>query len=274
MPVSDFMHDGDLVRRMDKLERLLMEFLSGRSLQNASVTVPDTGLSFRGGGHVVIEGGSGLDVNDQGDVNLNDGSTLTINGGSLRMTSQDGTVGLLYFGPGTGGDGRTWQFSFPDGEAAFGLLGYTGAGFWGGKDNAGNLILSNDAGSGSGLARPYLNIPMVPSTASQHQSGGPFWPATNSSSYVELMHGFTTIWHPRIAFGMDTAASGGATEWRLLISGDLIASGSGDVSGTYDIPGWGDTIDPGNEKVIQVEVRNTTGNVSWAQVDKCYGTQS
>jgi len=247
MGISDGMFAGDLQRWKADIERQLRNLTSGRRLEDASI------------------GARGLRLIDEG--------SITIFGGALRLTDATGSVGLLFFGRNDSGN-PTWQFSFPNGDSAFGLLGASGAGFWGGLDHGGNIILSNDAASGAGLARPYLNIPMYPSSAAQHQTGGPFWPATNSTSFVELMHGFTTIWHPRLAFGMGTAASGGATEWRLLVSGTLIASGSGNANGVYDIPDWGDSIKPGHEKVIQVEVRNTAGNVSWAQVDKCYGTQS
>jgi hypothetical protein len=248
--ISDPMFTGDMQRRMAEVERILREITSGRRLEDASIGA--RGLSL-------LHGGS-----------------LTISGGALRMTDETGSVGLLYFGDNAAGTGRTWAFSFPSGELAFGLIGSSGDGWWGGLDNAGHLILSNDSASGAGLARPYLNIPMYPSAASQHQTGGPFWPATNSTSLVELMHGFTTIWHPRIKFGMDTTASGGATEWELRLSGDLIATGSGDANGIYNIPGWNDEdgVQPGDEKVVQVLVRNTTGSVSWCQVDKCYGLQS
>lgn len=274
MPVSDFMHDGDLVRRVDKLERLLMEVLSGRSLQSSSVTVPDTGLSFRGGGHVVIEGGSGLDVNDRGEVNLNDGSTLTLNGGSLRLTSQDGAVGVAYLGPTTGGN-SVWQFSFPNGDVAFGLLSSSGNGYWGGLDNAGHVLISTDSQTGVGLAKPYFNIPMVPSSGTSVGTGGPFWPAFTNTSYQEVMHCITTLWHPRISIGVGTNASSGTVDWQLQIDGNLAGSGSGTTSGTFNVPGWGDSINPdGAAHSVQLWCRNTSGVQSRVIVDRCYGLQS
>lgn len=220
----------------------------------------------------------GINVTGGASIALNDGGGINVNGGTFRMFSETGH-GLVLIGTILQGtdESRGFIFSFDNGDSsstAFSLAGAPGSQFWSLRDNANNIVVSNDAASGNGLARPYLNIPMYPSVASTHQTAGPFWPATNSTSYVELFHGFTTMWHPRLTFGMDTTASGGSTEWRLLISGALIASGSGDTQGTYSIPGWGSSILPGHEKVIQVEVRNTTGSVSWCQVDKCYGTQS
>lgn len=227
------------------------------------------------GASIRVEGGGDIEVTDGGDIRLPDGGTLTISGGSLVMNDETGSIGLLYFGPNAAGN-PAWFFSFDDGELAGGLFGDPGSTYWAWIDRQGHDLVASDGATGVGLARPYLNIPMVPSAEAQHQSGGPFWPATDSAAYVELMHGFTTVWNPRIAFGMGTAASGGATEWELRISGELIASGSGNASGIYTIPGWGDEggINPGDEKVIQVNVRNTGGVVSWAQVDRCYGLQS
>lgn len=249
MPISDLMNQGDLVRRVAALERRLQEIQGGRRLEDASI------------------GARGL--------RLLNGGSLTISGGALRMNSIDGSIGLVYFGDAAGGTGaRTWLFSFPSGKIAFGLISASGQGIWGGRDNTGNLILANDATSGTGLGRPYLNIPIYPSRNSQQHTGGPLWPATDSANYVELMHGFTTIWHPRLAFSMGTAATAGTTQWRLLLSGTEIASGSGNVSAEYDIPGWGDTTNPDDEHVIQVQVRNTDGGISWAQVDRCYGLQT
>lgn len=247
MGLSDIMNSGDIWAVVADLQRQLRNLTSGRRLEDASI------------------GARGL--------RLLEGGTLTIFGGALRMTDETGSVGLLYFGP-TDAGRPTWAFSFDDGELAGGLFGSPGSTYWTWYDRSGNELFAMDGQTGVGLSRPYLNIPMYPSLSSQHQTAGPFWPATNSSSLVELFHGFTTVWHPKIAFGMDTTASGGATEWELRISGALIASGSGDVSATYSIPGWGTTVNPGDEKVVQVLVRNTTGSVSWCQVDKCYGRQS
>lgn len=247
MPQSEFAFDGQTQRRLQRVEQLLQELMSGRRLEDASI------------------GARGL--------RLLQGGGLTIFGGSLRMTSEDGTTGLLYFGDSVNGR-RIWAFSYETGELALHLAGDTGRQHISLWDRLGNVAISTDGASGAGIARPYLNIPMYPSVDAQHQTGGPLWPATDSTSYVELMHGFTTLWHPRIAFGMDARASGGETEWRLLLSGELIASGTGAVSEVYDIPGWGGAILPGAERVVQVEVRNSTGDVSWVQVDRCFGRQS
>lgn len=249
MSLADPIHDGDLHWRVEKLERLVRDLTSGRDLEAASI--------------------------DSGGLELLNGGELLIDGGTVRMVSLDGVeIFALINLSGT----RAWKLAYDDGPTAIGTVGGLGTQHVAIWDHSDNEVVATDSASQNGLARPYLNIPMYPSRDAQHQSGGPFWPATNSTSYVELLHGFTSVWQPRVQFGMGTAASGGETEWQFLLSGQLIASGSGDVQGTYDIPGWGQEgpngVKPGHERVFQVEVRNTTGNVSWVQVDKCYGIQS
>jgi hypothetical protein len=250
--ISDGVFTGDVWRALQELDRKLQNLTSGRRLEDASV-------GARGIRLIADEDG--------------EGGTLTIDGGTVRALSAEGVEIFAIFNlDGT----RAWKLAYDDGPTAIGTLGNAGNQFVAWWDHSDNIVFSTDAATSTGLARPYLNIPIYPSNSAQHQTGGPFWPATNSTSFVELMHGVTTIWQPRIAFGMAAVASGGTTEWRLLISGTLIASGSGSAQGIYKIPTWGEEggIKPGHEKSIQVEVRNTAGSVSWCQVDKCYGTQS
>lgn len=219
---------------------------------------PDGGMTVAGGASIV----------------LNDGGGITINGGSLRMTSQDGTKGLAYFGDNADDTGRTWLFSFPNGETAFGLLGSSGVGFWGGNDLAGNIVLSNDAASGVGLARPWLNIPMVPSSGTSMVAGGPCWPAFTNTSYQEVFHCITSLWHPRISIGVGTNAPSGTVDWDLRVDGVSAGGGSGTTSTTVSVPNWGTTTLPGHTKSVQLWARNTAGVQSRVIVDRCYSTQS
>lgn len=218
-------------------------------------------------------GANGLRFHSGGGAEFDDGGDLTVRGGSLRMTSEDGTVGLLYFGPAADGD-PIWQFSFPNGDGAFGLFGTSGNGFWAGKDHGNNILISNDAASGAGLAEPSLNIPMVPSAGTSIGTGGPFWPEFVNTSYQEVMHCITKLWHPRIAIGVDTSTTSGTVDWELRIDGVTAGSRSGDNTGEFDVPGWGDTIRPGSQRSVQLWCRNTTGTASRVIVDRCYGTKS
>ncbi|MFB9661606.1 hypothetical protein ACFQS3_02690 [Glycomyces mayteni] len=243
------MHQGDIDYRFKQLESKVNDRLSGRTLQAASI------------------GSGGLTVKD--------GGKITVDGGELVLLAEDGTtvakLGMVSFG---GESTAGWQFNYPTGGRAF-IMGGSAASpaivFY---DLAGNYVMSTDAESGYGIARPYIPYRMVASSDSQVATTGPFWPSTNSSTFVELFHGFSPIQHPKISFAMGTAASGGATEWQLLIDSTTIATGTGNASGAYSIPGWGTTISPMSEHNIKIMVRNTTGSRSWAQVDECYGRES
>jgi hypothetical protein len=245
---NEFMHQGDLIYRVERLERLNDSRFNARSLEASSI------------------GAGGLDIID--------GGRVTIDGGELVLLAPNG-VELARWGDVSFGEtSRGWELNYADGSRALIVGGTVGQQAMAIYDESGNYVMTTDGLSRNGIGRPYLNIPMVPSTAAQWNTGGPMWPSTNSTSLTEVLHGFTTIWHPRISFGMDTAASGGATEWELRMSGELVASGSGDANEIYTIPGWGDSTKPGAERVFQLLVRNTTGNISWAIVDKLYGRES
>lgn len=215
-------------------------------------------------------------VHSGASIEIDDGGDLTVRGGVLRMTDVTGSVGLLYFGP-TGDVGpRIWAFSFDDGELAFSLNGTPGSTYWAGRDRQGNQLIANDSASGVGLSQPYLNIPMVPSSGTSVVVGGPFWPAFTNTSYQEVFHCTTTLWHPRISIGVGTNAPSGTVEWELRINGTTtVGSGSGTANGTFTIPGWGSTVKPdGAGHSVQLWARNTAGVQSRVIVDRCYGTKS
>lgn len=248
MGISDIMQTGDVWRAIQDLRQQLQNLTSGRRLEDASI------------------GARGL--------RLLDGGSLTITGGAIRMTDETGSVGLLYFGPSSVGN-PTWLFSFDDGEIAGGLYGTPGSTYWNWNDRGGDSILASDGQTGVGLSRPYLNIPMVPSSGTSVVVGGPFWPAFTNTSYQEVFHCITTLWHPRISIGVGTNAPSGTVDWQLQIDGALMGSNSGTTSGTYAIPGWGSTIKPdGVAHSVQLWARNTSGVQSRVIVDRCYSLQS
>lgn len=249
MGISDIMQTGDVWRAIHDLRRELQNLTSGRRLEDASI------------------GARGL--------RLLDGGSLTISGGAIRMTDETGSVGLLYFGPSSIGQ-PTWLFSFDDGEIAGGLHGSPGSNYWRWNDRAGNEILAGDGQSGVGFSKPYFNIPMYPSSGTSVGTGGPFWPQFTNTSYQEVMHGITTLWHPRIRVGVATSTSGGTVDWQLQIDGTVIASGSGTGNGTGNVPDWGEEngINPGDQKSVQLWCRNTSGTASRVIIDYCYGLQS
>jgi hypothetical protein len=142
------------------------------------------------------------------------------------------------------------------------------------SDPHGNEIFGNDAASEYGISRPYLNIPLVPSSGTSVGTGGPFWPQFTNAAYQEVLHGITTLWHPRIAFSIATSVTAGAVDWELRIDGTTIGTGSGTGGSTFSITGWGTTFTVGQQVSVQVFCRNTSGTASRVIADRCYGTQS
>lgn len=142
------------------------------------------------------------------------------------------------------------------------------------RDPQGTIIFENDAASEVGIGRPYFNIPMVPSTGTSVVVGGPFWPAFTNVAYQEVMHGFTTLWHPKVSIGVDTNTSAGTVEWQIRFDGVTAGSQSGDGTLTVDVPGWGTTLNPGSVVSVQLWARNTSGTQSRLMVDRCYGRQT
>lgn len=249
MGLSDIMQSGDIWAVVADLQRQLRNLTSGRRLEDASI-------GARG-------------------IRLLDGGGMTINGGFLRMTDETGSVGLLYFGPNSNGN-RVWQFSYPSGEVAFGLISATGNGVWGGLDTDGHTILSNDSESGVGLGRPYVPLRLVPSGEAQ-LSGTSFWPSHTNTSFTRVMYGFNPIFHPKVEIGVSTAtAGGGSAEWRLLLNGtDVTGTVSGSASRVVSIPGWGTSVLPAHTVEFSIELRIAGGGSrAFAQCDKLFARQS
>lgn len=171
-------------------------------------------------------------------------------------------------------DGTHLLMYYRDGSVAMRLQGNAGSQFLAINDETGNEVFSTDAASLTGLARPYLNIPMVPSSGTSVVVGGPFWPAFTNVNYQEVMHGFTSLWHPRIAIGISQSVTAGTIEWQLRVDGVTAGSSSGSGNATFDVPGWGSTINPGNVHPVQLFARNTSGTQSRLIVNRCYGVQS
>lgn len=142
------------------------------------------------------------------------------------------------------------------------------------RDPAGIRIFENDSASGYGIGRPYFNIPLYPSSGTSVGTGGPFWPQFTNVNYQEVMHGITSLWHPRVRIGVATNTSSGTVDWQLRQDGVTIGSGSGTGSGTFNISGWGTTTFPGDQVSLQLWCRNTSGTASRVTPDYCYGLQS
>lgn len=205
------------------------------------------------------------------------GGGMVMEGGLFRLVDRNG-VSVVYFGDVTAGEevSRGFIFRFDSGTLAFAMGGAPGAQSWGLRDRAENLVVSNDADTGVGLARPYIPLHMTPSPEAQ-TSGTSFIPSHDATSYTRLWYGFNPIFHPRVEIGVGTATSGGGTtEWRLLINGsDQTGTVSGSGTQTVTVPGWGSTVNPGDTVELTLEIRAAGGATrAFARVDKIFSLQS
>lgn len=261
---SDATDPEAMAKRLQKLERQVLALKTALSLEAASV----------GAGGTRWHSGGGITIEDGGDIEVDDGGNIRITGGNLELTSTDGETGLAFLGNIEDGT-RVWAFAFKDGGTAVGLAGPQDASFWFMNDSSGNQVMSSDALSGTGLARPHLQMWMAPSFDAE-QDGTKLWPSTPSGTAVKLMQGINTIWNPRLTIGVLMGGAGGVGHWRLDIGGTTVLA---DETSTgvhiVDIPGWGDTVAPGDGVGIDLYgwVTSGPGRV-YLQVDRLHGTQS
>jgi hypothetical protein len=197
---------------------------------------------------------------------------LTFYLGQVRFLTKNNAYDQVYFGSDTDGDPLTILFYGDSGSTR--ALQIADANSISIRDLNGSPIFSNDSASGAGIGRPYLNIPMTPSSGTSVVVGGPFWPAFTNVAYQEVFHGLSTIWHPRISIGVQQSVTAGTVDWELRLDGVTAGGGSGSGSTTLNVPGWGTTITPGTVRSVQLFARNTSGTQSRVNVDRCYGLQS
>ena len=168
-------HQGDLIYRIEQLERKLQERTSGRKLTSSSV------------------GNGGLRIIDEG--------FLEIDGGELRLLAENGVTvarwGDTYYGDWS----RGWEFFYPSGQRAFIMGGTTANPAIVTYDVAGNVVFATDAASRNGVARPYVNYVVVPSLSAHGfgEGAASLWPSTDGSSYIGLLGtpDCLTVWPPR-----------------------------------------------------------------------------
>lgn len=197
---------------------------------------------------------------------------LTFFLGQVRFLTKDNGYPQVYIGSDTDGDPLTrLYYGDEDGSIA---LQIADTNWFSIRDPSNNIIFENDSQTGVGIGRPYLNIPMYPSSGTSVVVGGPFWPAFTNVAYQEVMHGITTLWHPRIRMGAAVSTSAGSVDWQLRLDGVVLGSLTGSGFITANVPGWGTDITPGEQRSVQLWARNTSGTQSRVMTDYCYGLQS
>lgn len=242
---------GDIMRELREMKREIRELKAARTLENA--TIGQGGLRVKGGRISILDDGS------------------------LVLTSPNG-VNVVFVGSVEGKHQLRLRRDISGNSVLTTRTHSNEVDFWALWDNGGRIVMSDDAESGHGLGRPYLNMTMVPSFDAQ-QSGtgaGSLWASTDSGTPTQLLNGFNPIWHPKLDIGVAMAGAGGTGHWRLVIN-DVIVLSDETTGGlrTVSIPGWGSDITPGQDVNIQVFgwVTSGPGRV-FLQVDRLYGRQS
>ncbi|MGW5647511.1 hypothetical protein [Saccharopolyspora sp. NPDC003762] len=156
----------------------------------------------------------------------------------LRMVDDNNTE-ILYFGPDT--DGRQiMRIRREDGSRVM-FTGKSAGGrdYWALADSTGRIVVSDDAASGVGLARPWLPVPLyqqfVPRTITTHTDGNGevYAYATIDVSQVgsekTLWEGRASVSHPYISVdGVWGRALGTPTiTYRLKVGGVEVGSWTG-----------------------------------------------
>jgi hypothetical protein len=207
------------------------------------------------------------------------GGITILNEGDLTMFNEDDVeifkVGQIEFGEGAS---YGMQVNFDNGVRGIVFGGSPGSQVFALCDETGDYLVTNDAASGRGLARPYLNYRLVPTLSAQSvgEGVGSMWPSTTSASLIGLLEGTNSIIHPKLSYRIvTTTAGGGNVDWEIRFGSDVAASGTGSAAAVVATPGWGTTLFPTQDRDITVHAAITgAATRGWIQVTSCYGTQS
>lgn len=196
-----------------------------------------------------------------------DNGSFTVKNGLFRVQNPNNGNFVIYMGNVTnvgGGDwaSQGWIYKRGNGTTAFALYGPDDESqYWALYDEAGNIIVSEDAGAGQGLARPWLPLQFVDSTSVSAPTA-----TTTSASYVALQTTRYRRQHPKIRAYILVRASDGTTtgEVRVGLGGSpdvqiganiIVTAGmysgaviEGDVPGTWD-----------QEVELEIQAKRTAG---------------
>lgn len=177
---------------------------------------------------------------------------------------------LAFFGKDSSGNPLwTLHYGEDDEQIALGMFSNT---YIAAYDRSGNEVFSTDGQTENGLARPYLSYHLAATTNAQLQ-GTTLVPTTSSAAYVPIYEGRPSVWHPKVSYDIGISATG-VTDWRILVNGTVVFTGSPSASGTFEIPGWGSAIKPGHTVTFEIEARNTGGGFTRVMVRRFEGRQS
>lgn len=212
----------DTTRRIRDLERQVQELASAKTLQNATISQ------------------GGLEITDGGSLQVIDPTTGTVVG---------------YIGSFSGGFGVV--LTRPNGNVALQVFG----GFLGIRDNAGSIVVSDDATAGYGLATPY-----IPFCTFQDIGFGTS-NTTTSAAFIAMQWGDGYQQHPNVTASLLVQADAGtAGEVRMTVGGTQIGASVSIPAGSYGqftIPAtpWPAGTFVQNQRVLaQLEARVTSGS--------------
>ena len=155
------------------------------------------------------------------------GTIGDIRGNSVQVVDRGGDL-IAYVGEFTplqpdGNPQPGLYFNREDGSLAFAIFdplplvdGYHQ--FWSLWDRTGNLIMSEDATSGQGIARPYLPIPWVTVDTTT-------WPVTTSATMVDMQFTLHSLQHPYVEVWVQAAPDAATVgEYQLVQGSDIIGA--------------------------------------------------
>lgn len=194
---------------------------------------------------------------------------LNITAKVFRFITEEGYP-LAFFGKESDGD-PTWilYYGEADGQVALRIANGDYIAMY---DRQNHEVFSTDGLTGVGLSRPYFDYHLAPTTNAMI-NGTVFVPSTTSAAYVAIYEGRPTVWHPQVSYDIGISATG-VTDWRILVNGTVVFTGSPSATGTFAIPGWGDTVNPDDIVTFTIEARNTGGGFTRVMVRRFEGRQS
>lgn len=139
-----------------------------------------------------------------------DGGDLTIKGGALRLVDEQGKT-IVYIGRRDDdlGSFAAIIFTRPDGSYTF----TQEREYWSLNDQQNNVVFSDDAVSGQGIARPYIPSGRFVDAA---QYSGALTATTASTGFVDLQSTAWTKQHPRVRLFVIQSTGSTTAEWRVM----------------------------------------------------------
>lgn len=183
------------------------------------------------------------------------GGLSLLNDSFIKMVSSLGFQ-IFYVGPDSGGV-QTYELRRDNGSLVMRLYKVAGQQFWGLYDRQGNILFSDDAVSGFGIASPWISVPMYP-----------FFTMASATTYsymnlpVASVASETVLWSGRIP----------QVSHGFIGADGVWGQASGSNSSTYRLKVNGTTVGTWNETGLAVGNRgpfdiHTFLNFLWVGVD-------